>query len=159
MKEVFGYIIIIVLLTSVIFINTYTNNTDIEYAANQLIEHNDLLQGDLGVGSLFFDEKLNSFIGTTTSEYISKYPNGKIMEVGNMFNKKLVGNFIQYYDNGNKMKEFKYNYRGLRDGFQTYYREDGSILMNGIWENGKMKELFKYNKKGELVEEYIASIF
>lgn len=82
------------------------------------------------------------------------FPDGSVMEQGTWNFDHWEGDYVRYYQNGNKSCEFFYDNTGRRTGHQTYYHENGNMMFDGNWENGKISgALSIYNEEGVKVME------
>jgi antitoxin component YwqK of YwqJK toxin-antitoxin module len=66
-------------------------------------------------------------LGILNGYYQVFYENGQISELGFWENNRNVGEFIHFYENGNKSEQFTFNTLGMRDGIAKYYHNNGII--------------------------------
>jgi antitoxin component YwqK of YwqJK toxin-antitoxin module len=71
--------------------------------------------------------KGNNGIVVRDGKYVLFYENGKIREQGKFLNGKLFSTRTCFYENGQKMLEESYNTKGISDGFQTEWFDNGKI--------------------------------
>ncbi len=65
------------------------------------------------------------------------FEDGKVMEEGNWENNRWTGDYKMYHPNGKLSYEFKYSNTGKREGSQTYFHENGEVMMKGDMKDGK----------------------
>jgi antitoxin component YwqK of YwqJK toxin-antitoxin module len=65
------------------------------------------------------------------------YPDGKLQEEGMWEKNRWVGQYKSYHPNGQKFYDFNYNKGGKREGSQTYYHDNGQVMMKGDMAEGK----------------------
>jgi antitoxin component YwqK of YwqJK toxin-antitoxin module len=102
--------------------------------------------------------KLNSEITYTMDRpdgpYAVYYDNGKLEEKGTWLRNKNTGEFKRYYSNGNLQQAFLFSDKGLRNGIQTYYHENGAKALEvNIVEGKEEGKMRRWNESGKLVEE------
>jgi antitoxin component YwqK of YwqJK toxin-antitoxin module len=104
--------------------------------------------------------KLRSEITYTSGKplgpYRVYYQSGQMEELGFWDDGKNTGEFKRFYSNGNMNQHFYFGTNGKRNGIQYYFHENGRPALvveisNGM-ESGSMK---RYNEDGELIEEKI----
>jgi antitoxin component YwqK of YwqJK toxin-antitoxin module len=68
-------------------------------------------------------------------------------------NTKIIGDYIEYYSNGKKAVEGKFNDRGYRDGNWKYYEMNTDKIVEGIFFNGNRLGKWKiyFDKNGNEV--------
>jgi antitoxin component YwqK of YwqJK toxin-antitoxin module len=85
--------------------------------------------------------------------YVKYFNNGRISEEGyrikvyydrEHYEWWQIGNFVSYYNNGNKFSEGAYDQKQRHEGRWTYYHEDGSIKEIVEYENGAAKRTILY---------------
>ncbi len=77
------------------------------------------------------------------------YKNGSIRETGTWKNNRWVGEYKQYYENGNPKNHFNYDDRGVKNGKQVYFHENGNPSLIGTWDNGnETEDLAEYKEDG-----------
>ncbi len=82
------------------------------------------------------------------------YKNGKIAEEGIWKEKKWVGKYKYYFKNGKPAYVWNFNKTGKRTGKQQYFYENGTLRIEGDWNNGKEKGTIKeYYTDGSLKSE------
>jgi antitoxin component YwqK of YwqJK toxin-antitoxin module len=81
------------------------------------------------------------------------YENGQIEEEGNWKNNRNTNEFKRYYENGQVAQDFAFNTSGKRDGRQTYYYEDGQVMIEADIEAGKEKFVKEYYEDGSVKAE------
>lgn len=69
-------------------------------------------------------------------EYVLKDKNGKVLETGYYYNKKMVGTWTSYFPNGKKQTVAKFK-NGVRHGNWSMYDETGKLLFNVMFKEGK----------------------
>ncbi len=76
------------------------------------------------------------------------------MEEGLWKNNRWVGDYKLYYDNGQVQQAFKFDPSGKRAGPQTYYYENGQVMIEGDWAEGKEAGVLKeYYENGDIKSE------
>ena len=77
------------------------------------------------------------------------YKNGTVRETGTWRNNRWVGEYKQYYENGNPKNHFSYDNRGVKNGKQIYFHENGNPSLIGTWDNGnETDDLAEYKEDG-----------
>jgi len=96
-----------------------------------------------------------SYLGDRPNGFYSVYySNGKLEEKGNWARNKNTGEFNRYHSNGNPQQEFFFNDKGIRNGTQRYFHENGQISLEVAIVDGKESGVMKrYDEKGKLIEE------
>lgn len=78
--------------------------------------------------------------------YKTYFENGQVEEEGNWKNNRNTNEFKRYYENGQVSQNFAFNTTGKRDGRQTYFYENGQVMIEADIESGKetfVKEFFE----------------
>ena len=79
------------------------------------------------------------------------YPSSQIKEIGFWENNRNIGEFVTYYENGNKSMQFNFNINGKRDGVSKYYYDNGIIKTIFISKNGQTNGLIlDYDSLGSI---------
>ncbi len=87
-------------------------------------------------------------------EYKVYYTDGKLEESGDWQGNKNVGSFKRFHENGKLAQDFVFTPNGKREGLQSYYYENGKILMTVEIEEGVANGMMKvYYPNGDPKEE------
>lgn len=90
---------------------------------------------------------------SNTYRNIEKYPNGNIKIEGDIVNGIRQGNWISYYENGNKWSECDYDF-GEKNGIYRTFYPNGNPKIHGIYKKNKKVDVwFFYNEKGQFEKE------
>ncbi len=114
-----------------------------DYAPKQKVEEGDYADNKkIGIWVQYFpngNKKSEvTYIANRPSGYAKMYyQDGTIQEEGLWENNRWVGEYKSYHPNGKMFYEFKYNKSGKRDGLQTYYWDNGKVMMRGEMKEGK----------------------
>lgn len=81
------------------------------------------------------------------------FENGQIEEEGNWKNNRNTKDFKRYYENGQVSQKFAFNTTGKRDGRQTYFYENGQVMIEADIEAGKEKFVKEYHEDGSVKAE------
>lgn len=65
------------------------------------------------------------------------YKNGLVSEEGLWKVNRWVGRYKYNYENGQCAYDFNYNTKGKREGKQVYFHENGNVMIDGDWNDGK----------------------
>ena len=116
---------------------------------------------DIGMGTeiSWYDDSTKFsetvYNGRQPRKYISWYPNGNVRGEGYLYYKDdtYVGEFIRFYENGNK------NYEKIKNGSgfkSTQWYENGKIMSERwIDSNDESTKLIKYDENGEITDSYV----
>ena len=85
--------------------------------------------------------------------YKTYFENGQVEEEGNWKNNRNTNDFKRYYDNGQVSQQFAFNSTGKRDGKQTYFYENGQVMIEADIEAGKEKFVKEYYEDGSIKAE------
>jgi antitoxin component YwqK of YwqJK toxin-antitoxin module len=85
--------------------------------------------------------------------YRTYYENGQIEEEGNWKNNRNTAAFKRYYENGQVSQDFAFNPTGKRDGKQTYFYENGQIMIEAVIAAGKEEFVKEYYQDGSIKSE------
>ena len=77
--------------------------------------------------------------GVARGRAVYYFDSGSVMEEGVWNIDHWEGDYVRYYENGNKACEFNFDATGKRAGTQVYYHENGNKMYEGDWRNGKAK--------------------
>jgi antitoxin component YwqK of YwqJK toxin-antitoxin module len=93
-----------------------------------------------------------TFVNNTAKGFATMYfEDGKKQEEGNWENNRWTGAYKMYHPNGNLFYEFAYTTAGKRNGKQTYYHENGQVMMTGDMKDGKESGTWnEYYENGDL---------
>jgi len=84
------------------------------------------------------------------------YENGKVRESGIWQDEHWVGSYKYFYESGQLSYDWNYNSKGKREGEQKYFHKNGAKMYEGSWINGQTSGVLKvYNEDGLLVEEKV----
>ncbi|HLP14404.1 MAG TPA: hypothetical protein VK177_20915 [Flavobacteriales bacterium] len=85
--------------------------------------------------------------------YTSMHSNGKIAETGKISeNRKQTGTWLKYFESGIQKQELNYNNEGILDGIYKEYKDDGSVLKEGTYKEGKKEGEWKHFENKQLNE-------
>ena len=85
--------------------------------------------------------------------YRTYFQNGQIEEEGNWKNNRNTSDFKRYYENGQVSQQFAFNSTGKRDGRQTYFYENGQVMIEADIEAGKEKFVKEFYEDGSVKAE------
>jgi len=85
--------------------------------------------------------------------YRTYFENGQIEEEGNWKNNRNTADFKRYYENGQVSQDFAFNTSGKRDGKQTYFYENGQVMIEADIEAGKEKFVKEFYEDGSIKAE------
>ncbi len=85
--------------------------------------------------------------------YRTYFENGQIEEEGNWKNNRNTSDFKRYYENGQVSQNFAFNNTGKRDGRQTYFYENGQVMIEADIEAGKEKFVKEFYEDGSVKAE------
>jgi len=85
--------------------------------------------------------------------YKTYFENGQVEEEGNWKNNRNTNDFKRYYENGQVSQQFAFNTTGKRDGKQTYFYENGQVMIEADIEAGKEKFVKEYYEDGSVKAE------
>tara|TARA_Y100001970_G_scaffold272317_1_gene368870 strand:+ start:497 stop:808 length:312 start_codon:yes stop_codon:yes gene_type:complete len=71
-------------------------------------------------------------------EYFDNDENGQIEVKGHFKYGEMVGEWIDYYENGQIFTRKNYDENGKEDGVWVEYHEDGTIVKEEVWKDGKI---------------------
>jgi len=85
-----------------------------------------------------------------TGKCFTKYESGKIGMGGSYINGKMDGDWIWWYENGQKKRYTQYK-EGSKNGKSIYWYKNGVKKSEIIYDNNRNIRQISYNKKGEKV--------
>lgn len=86
--------------------------------------------------------------------YAVYYESGKVEEKGTWSRNKNTGEFKRFYSNGNPQQEFFFSDKGIRNGVQRYFHENGGKALEVTIVEGKEEgRMRRWDESGKLVEE------
>ena len=85
--------------------------------------------------------------------YKTYFENGQLEEEGNWKNNRNTASFKRYYENGQVSQDFAFESTGKRDGKQTYFYENGQVMIEAEVESGKEKFVKEYYQDGSVKAE------
>ena len=85
--------------------------------------------------------------------YKTYFENGEVEEEGSWKNNRNTGEFIRRYENGQVSQQFAFNTSGKRDGQQTYFYENGQVMIEADIAAGKEKFVKEYYEDGSIKAE------
>lgn len=86
--------------------------------------------------------------------YSVYYSNGNLEEKGNWARNKNTGEFKRFHTNGKPQQEFFFNDKGIRNGTQRYFHENGQLSLEVAIVDGKESGVMRrWDEKGKLTEE------
>ena len=85
--------------------------------------------------------------------YKTYFENGQVEEEGNWKNNRNTNDFKRYYENGQVSQNFAFNTTGKRDGKQTYFYENGQVMIEADIDAGKEKYVKEYYEDGAVKAE------
>lgn len=87
--------------------------------------------------------------------YKTYFENGQLEEEGKWKNNRNTNEFKRYHENGQIAQQFAFNESGKRDGRQTYYYENGQVMIEADVEAGKEKFVKEYYENGDIKAEKV----
>ncbi len=87
--------------------------------------------------------------------YKTYFPNGQVEEEGTWKNNRNTQTFKRYYENGQVSQDFAFNNSGKRDGKQTYFYENGQVMIEADIAAGKEKFVKEYYEDGSVKAEKV----
>lgn len=129
------------------------------YQPDQVIEQGNYKNSrKMGLWTKFFPSgKTKSEIEYVNSRpngaYKTYYENGQVEEEGTWKNNRNTQSFKRYYENGQVSQDFAFNTSGKRDGKQTYYYENGQVMIEADIEAGKEKFVKEFYEDGSVKAE------
>jgi len=130
-----------------------------DYEPNQVIEQGNYENSrKQGFWTKFFPSgKTKSEIEYKNSRpngsYKTYFENGQVQEEGSWKNNRNMDDFKRYYENGQVSQEFAFNTSGKRDGRQTYFYENGQIMIEADIDAGKEKFVKEFYEDGSIKAE------
>ena len=130
-----------------------------EYEPTQVIEQGKYANSrKQGLWTKFFSSgKTKSEIEYKNSRpngaYRTYFENGQIEEEGSWKNNRNTSDFKRYYENGQVSQQFAFNPTGKRDGRQTYFYENGQVMIEADIEAGKEKFVKEFYEDGSIKAE------
>ncbi|MCC7332329.1 MAG: toxin-antitoxin system YwqK family antitoxin [Flavobacteriales bacterium] len=130
-----------------------------EYQPDQVVEEGNYESSrKQGLWKSFFPNgKTKSEIAYVNSRpngvYRTYFENGQIEEEGSWENNRNTGGFKRYYENGQKSQDFVFNETGKRDGKQTYFYENGQVMIEADLAGGKEKFVKEFYEDGSVKAE------
>jgi len=130
-----------------------------QYEPNQVIEEGKYKNSrKQGLWTKFFASgKTKSEIEYKNSRpngaYKTYYENGQVEESGTWKNNRNQKDFVRYYENGQESQKFAFNESGKRDGRQTYFYENGQVMIEADIEAGKEKFVKEFYEDGSVKAE------
>ena len=85
--------------------------------------------------------------------YKTYFENGQVEEEGDWKNNRNTNDFKRYYENGQVSQQFAFNTSGKRDGKQTYFYENGQVMIEADIEAGKEKFVKEFYEDGSIKAE------
>jgi antitoxin component YwqK of YwqJK toxin-antitoxin module len=86
--------------------------------------------------------------------YAVYYESGNLEEKGTWTRNKNTGEFKRFYANGNSQQEFFFSDKGIRNGVQRYFHENGGKALEVTIVEGKEEgRMRRWDENGKLVEE------
>lgn len=131
------------------------------YAPDQVIEQGNYKNSRKnGLWTKFFASgKTKSEIEYLNSRpngaYKTYFPNGQVEEEGTWKNNRNTQTFKRYYENGQVSQDFAFNTSGKRDGKQTYFYENGQVMIEADIAAGKEKFVKEYYEDGSVKAEKV----
>lgn len=74
--------------------------------------------------------------GDGVIEYVLRDNNGKVIETGFYYNRKMVGTWTSYFPSGKKHTVAKFK-NGVKHGNWLMYNESGQVVFNVLFKEGK----------------------
>jgi len=127
-----------------------------DYQPDQVVEQGKYKDSrKQGLWTMFFPNgKTKSEISYVNSRpngaYKTYYENGQVEEEGSWKNNRNIQDFKRYYDNGQVSQQFVFNQTGKRDGKQTYFYENGQVMIDANIKEGKKEHVKEYYEDGSL---------
>jgi len=127
-----------------------------DYQPDQVVEQGKYKDSrKQGLWTMFFPNgKTKSEISYVNSRpngaYKTYYENGQVEEEGSWKNNRNTQDFKRYYDNGQVSQQFVFNQTGKRDGKQTYFYENGQVMIDADIKEGKEEHVKEYYEDGSL---------
>jgi antitoxin component YwqK of YwqJK toxin-antitoxin module len=85
--------------------------------------------------------------------YKTYFENGQLEEEGSWKNNRNTSTFKRYYENGQVSQDFEFATTGKRDGRQTYFYENGQVMIEADVESGKEKFVKEFYEDGSVKAE------
>jgi antitoxin component YwqK of YwqJK toxin-antitoxin module len=85
--------------------------------------------------------------------YRTYFENGQIEEEGSWKNNRNTSAFKRYYENGQVSQDFAFSSSGKRDGKQTYFYENGQVMIEADIAAGKEEFVKEYYEDGSVKSE------
>jgi len=85
--------------------------------------------------------------------YKTYFENGQVEEEGSWKNNRNTNDFKRFHENGQVSQQFAFNESGKRDGRQTYFYENGQVMIEADIEAGKEKFVKEYYENGDVKAE------
>ncbi|MGB0887111.1 MAG: toxin-antitoxin system YwqK family antitoxin [Vicingaceae bacterium] len=85
--------------------------------------------------------------------YRTYFENGQLEEEGTWKNNRNTASFKRYYENGQVSQDFAFNASGKRDGKQTYFYENGQVMIEADIVAGKEKFVKEFYEDGSIKAE------
>ena len=129
------------------------------YDPDQVIEQGNYANSrKMGLWTKFFASgKTKSEIEYKNSRpngaYKTYFENGQVEEEGSWKNNRNTNDFKRYYENGQVSQNFAFNTSGKRDGKQTYFYENGQVMIEADIEAGKEKFVKEFYEDGSVKAE------
>jgi len=106
-------------------------------------------------------ERINYYSDIDQSELLRKelyYESGQLRLVGNYKNNIKHGQWLYYFENGNKSDESWYS-NGLINGRSTSFYLNGKLRSSGYYQKGERTRMWTYfNEKGQLIKKIDFSV-
>lgn len=83
-----------------------------------------------------------------TGVWKTYYPSGKLHETDSYIKGEFDGEILEYHENG-KIKDKSFYVKGLIDKKDESFDEDGVRINEFVYEKGKLKEAYFFNKEGK----------
>lgn len=99
------------------------------------------------INGLFYEHNSNT---PFTGRCITTYPNGKLGFGGNIKDGLRDGEWIWFYENGNKKRYCLYK-KGVKDGPTIYYYKNGQKKSEIIFSNDKNIKQTSWDEKGNKI--------
>ena len=85
---------------------------------------------------------------------VNFYENGNLKSNTTLFGLRFINDIITYYENGQMKMKYSKNLEHKRNGKYSRWNEDGSVRLDGQYENGKKIGTWKvFDKDGNLKKE------
>lgn len=126
-----------IIIVFVIFLNFYSS-------AQKIVRYEELEQ----INGIFYE---NNSKTPFTGKCITTFPNGKLGMGGYIKNGLRDGEWIWFYENGNKKRYCTYK-NGIKHGISIFYYKNGQKKSEIIFDNDKNIRQTSWDEKGNKID-------